>query len=162
MNLVPLTTDILTQSKPNDQDFDEHAVVLELFMEHFSLKVPNEAIIVSALVGLDNLYRRRLSKVSTLTAQRRWAQPDAIALRFLLTYIFNLVRTSKGKTTSRNPTIGRLKSYVRTDAVFRRQREDAEQYFRNCRRVWAGPPPAHKQHGDKRCRCRCLPLFGPG
>ena len=51
---------------------------------------------------------------------------DACAIRFMLANIFDDVRVHSGRTTSRNPTLARLKSFVRTSAVSKRLEREQE------------------------------------
>ena len=71
------------------------------------------------LVALDNFYRSSLSKTSTKKRQKAWTCPDAVAIRYCLTYIFDLVRTQGGSTGARYPALAQLKEMVQTDATIR-------------------------------------------
>ncbi len=47
-------------------------------------------------VALDNFYRGTLSKCKFKRIQKQWATEDANAIRYLLKYVFSLVRTQTG------------------------------------------------------------------
>ena len=108
-----------TPGPPSVVDLEEHALLLEGFLNEFSKKCPNLSDLLKGFVALDSHYRCKLSKATTKGAQKRWAEHDSVSIRYMLTYIFNSVRTSGGKSSARNPTICRLRSFVRTDAVMR-------------------------------------------
>ena len=89
--------------------------------------MPNLSDIRQGIIGLDDYYRWTLSKAKTRKQQKEWAVLDAAAIRWMLAYIFTLVRTQGGNPTARYETLTELKSMVRSQSALRRaQRSDEE------------------------------------
>lgn len=74
------------------------------------------------------------------TTYRALMSEDASAIRFMLVHIFADVRVHAGRTSSRNPILSKLKSFVRTDAVLRREQVQAEDHSTSAsEHVFPGP-----------------------
>ncbi len=80
---------------------------------------------LEGFVSFDDFYRGALSKCKYKKQQRQWAVIDAVSVRYMLLYIFTLVRTQGGSTGAKYTALSILKSYVQTPAVQRRQSKDA-------------------------------------
>lgn len=78
---------------PRRDDIEMNFQLLREFMRAFPNKAANESEIVQGLVALDDFLRNQLSKSTVRKAQRRWASADAVALRWMICYVFGLVRT---------------------------------------------------------------------
>jgi hypothetical protein len=137
INLVPLTSDI--GKSPNRQDLETHRQLVTQLLAAFPSKAPTESSLVAGLVALDDFYRSRLSKSTTKKGKRMWAAVDAGSIRYLITYIFTLVRTQRGSTSSRCPVIAEMKALVQTSSVHRKSLAadcEADACLTNAARLW--------------------------
>ena len=123
LNLISLVSDLAVSSTPDLQDIHNHQDVLEAILQAFPNKCPTEKDMLAAVLSLDSYYNFNLAKykATAVSLRKTWALQDVSALRFLLMYIFDSVRSRAGAQGSHDLVLRRLKSYVQTPAVARRR-----------------------------------------